>query len=141
MTPSLRLSLKAGEKIFVNGAVLQVDRKVSIELLNDAQFLLSHHVVSAAGTTTPLRQLYFIIQRMLMRPEETEQTLLLYRETILAVSRAYDHPDILAGLYQVSKFIDDERPYDGLKALRKLFAIEAQLLGGADAPIDRAGTG
>ena len=45
MKNTLKISLKPNEKIYINGAVLRVDRKVSIELLNDVQFLLENHVL------------------------------------------------------------------------------------------------
>jgi flagellar protein FlbT len=41
----LHISLRPGERIYVNGAVLKVDRKVAIEFLNDVTFLLEHHVL------------------------------------------------------------------------------------------------
>ena len=37
---SLRIFLRPGEKVFLNGAVLRADRKVSLEVLNDVSFLL-----------------------------------------------------------------------------------------------------
>ena len=46
------------------------DRKVSLEFLNDVTFLLESHVIQVEDTTTPLRQLYFIAQTMLMEPDE-----------------------------------------------------------------------
>ena len=64
----MHISLRAGEKIYINGAVLCADRKVSLELLNDATFLLEAHVMKVESATTPLRQLYFIVQIMLMNP-------------------------------------------------------------------------
>ena len=64
----LQISLKPGERIYVNGAVLKVDRKVSIEFLNDVTFLLEHHVLHPDDTRTPLRQLYFIVQTLLIDP-------------------------------------------------------------------------
>ena len=67
----MHISLRCGEKIYINGAVLRVDRKVSLELLNDATFLLEAHVMKVEDATTPLRQLYFIIQIMLMNPHDT----------------------------------------------------------------------
>ena len=36
----MHITLRPNEKIYINGAVLKVDRKVSFELLNDAVFLL-----------------------------------------------------------------------------------------------------
>ena len=67
----MHISLRAGEKIYINGAVLRSDRKVSIELLNDATFLLEAHVMKVEDASTPLRQLYFIIQIMLMNPNDS----------------------------------------------------------------------
>ncbi len=64
----LHISLRPGERIYVNGAVLKVDRKVSIEFLNDVTFLLEQHVLRPEDTRTPLRQLYFIVQTVLIDP-------------------------------------------------------------------------
>ena len=55
MKPTLKISLKPNEKIYINGAVVKVDRKVSIEFLNDVQFLLENHVLQAEQASTPLR--------------------------------------------------------------------------------------
>ena len=64
----MHISLRSGEKIYRNGAVVRVDRKVSIELLNDVTFLLEAHVMQPQDTNTPLRQLYFVVQTMLIDP-------------------------------------------------------------------------
>ena len=45
MKNTLKISLKPNEKIYINGAVIKVDRKVTLELLNDVQFLLESHVL------------------------------------------------------------------------------------------------
>ncbi len=66
MKNTLKISLKPNEKIYVNGAVIRTDRKVTLEFLNDVQFLLENHVLQPEDASTPLRQLYFIVQVMLM---------------------------------------------------------------------------
>ena len=63
------LKLRAGEKLYINGAVIKVDRKVTIELMNDATFLLEAHVIQPDEANTPLRQLYFVLQTQLMERE------------------------------------------------------------------------
>lgn len=68
MKAALRLGLRSGEKIYVNGAVLRVDRKVRLELLNDATFLLEAHVMKPEDATTTLRRLYFLVQGALIEP-------------------------------------------------------------------------
>lgn len=79
----MHISLRAGERLFLNGAVIRVDRKVTLELLNDATFLLENHVLQVADTTTPMRQLYFAVQAMLMDPQNGEASRRLF-ETMAA---------------------------------------------------------
>ena len=45
------LKLRAGEKLYINGAVIKVERKATIELLNDATFLLEAHVIQPDEAT------------------------------------------------------------------------------------------
>ena len=130
MKKSLRISLKGGERIFVNGAVLRVDRKVSVEFLNDVRFLLEGHVLQADETATPLRQLYFFVQTMLIDPPAIEAARDLYRQAMLTLAHTIRNPDLLIGLVQVAQHVDGDKLYDALRALRGLFALEAAILGG-----------
>jgi flagellar biosynthesis regulator FlbT len=34
----MNITLRAGERFFINGAVIRIDRKASIELLNEVMF-------------------------------------------------------------------------------------------------------
>ena len=52
----MNITLRAGERFFINGAVIRIDRKASIELLNDVTFLLENHVMQAKDATTLTRQ-------------------------------------------------------------------------------------
>ena len=64
----MNITLRAGERFFINGAVIRIDRKASIELLNEVTFLLENHVMQAEQATTLVRQIYFAVQIMLMDP-------------------------------------------------------------------------
>jgi flagellar protein FlbT len=70
----MNITLRAGERLYLNGAVIKLDRKATIELLNDAAFLLENHVIQASDATTPLRQIYFVVQVMLMDPSAARAT-------------------------------------------------------------------
>jgi flagellar biosynthesis repressor protein FlbT len=120
----VNISLRADEKIYVNGAVLRVDRKVSIELLNDVTFLLESHVMQANDANTPLRQIYFVIQIMLMEPGATPAALELSRKLIDAALRAFDSREILSGLKSIDEMVVCARYFDAMKALRALFPAE-----------------
>ena len=128
MSKTMRLSLRAGEKVYINGAVLQVDRKVSLELLNDVVFLMESHVMQPEETRTPLRQLYFTIQAMFVDPVNAPAARVLFDTYHASTQRHFSSPEILAGLAEVRAQIDAGRNFDALKTLRTLFPVEDAIL-------------
>lgn len=124
----MNISLRCGEKIYVNGAVFRVDRRVSIELLNDVTFLLENHVMQVADATTPLKQLYFVIQTMLMAPQSAPATVELCRSMVSSLNEAVNDRRLVEGLVAVAQHIDGERLFDALKTVRTLFPIESQFM-------------
>ncbi|WFT79920.1 flagellar biosynthesis repressor FlbT [Methylobacterium sp. CB376] len=129
----MRLSLRAGERVYVNGAVLRVDRRVSLELLNEATFLLEQHVLQPEQATTPLRQLYFAAQVLLMDPAGAEPARKLYDELHAGLMAALTNAEIREGLMAASAQIAAGRPYEALKLIRNLYAAEAAVLDGGAA--------
>jgi len=127
---SLRISLKSGDRIYVNGAVLRVDRKVSFEFLNDVRFLLEAHFMRPEMTTTPLRQIYYYIQTMLIEPAAADAAHALYREAMLSMAETVTSEVLLRGLQMVACSVETERHYDALRALRGLFAAEQSIIDG-----------
>ena len=136
----MHISLRAGERIFINGAVLRVDRKVSIELLNDATFLLENHVLQVEDATTPLRQLYFVVQAILIDPASADRALGVFRDLHTATLNSFSNEEIVSGLRNVADLVEAKRPFDALKVIRSLFLAESAILskGGEAAPIQAA---
>ncbi|WP_265519453.1 flagellar biosynthesis repressor FlbT [Nitratireductor luteus] len=132
MKNTLKISLKANEKIYVNGAVIKADRKCSLEFLNDVQFLLQNHVLQPEDASTPLRQLYFVVQIMLMNPEGAEATRTVFRQTIANLLKAFKDQDILVELKDIDTLVCEGQVYDALKAIRALYPLEADILGRED---------
>ena len=100
MKNTLKISLKPNEKIYLNGAVIRVDRKVTLELLNDVQFLLESHVLQIDEASTPLRQLYFILQVMLMNPTGASDAYEMFRRSLPLMLASFSHPEITGTLKQ-----------------------------------------
>ncbi|SDA11420.1 flagellar protein FlbT [Methylobacterium sp. UNC378MF] len=117
----MHLCLRGHERIFINGAVLRVDRKVTIELLNDATFLLEAHVLQAEQATTPIRQLYFIAQAMLIDPGNADQVRLAYDEVDAAICAQDPDRRIASALETARGLLDGGRPFEVLRILRGLF--------------------
>lgn len=128
MKPALKISLKPNEKIYINGAVLRVDRKVSIELLNDVQFLLENHVLQADEASTPLRQLYFIVQIMLMNPDGAGQALSMFRKSLPLLLASFTDEQIKAALKNIDRQVSEGHLFEALKAIRTLYRLEEAIL-------------
>ncbi|MFT4347524.1 flagellar biosynthesis repressor FlbT [Bartonella ancashensis] len=120
--------MKPNEKIFLNGAVLRVDRKVTFELLNDATFLLEGHVLQVEDTDTPLKQLYFSAQLILINPEEAKQALAVFVELLKKLLQTFTDPDLLEGLKECTYLIEKNKVFEILKVIRGLFQKEAKVI-------------
>ncbi|RVD17915.1 flagellar biosynthesis repressor FlbT [Mesorhizobium sp. M4B.F.Ca.ET.017.02.2.1] len=132
MTNTLKISLKPNEKIYINGAVVRVDRKVTIELMNDVQFLLESHVIQADQASTPLRQLYFILQVMLMNPASASEARDMFRRSLPMLLASFEDGEICSALKQIDRMVGEDHVYEALKAIRALYPLERRALGGND---------
>jgi flagellar biosynthesis repressor protein FlbT len=140
MKSTLKISLKPGEKIYLNGAVIKVDRKVSLELLNDVQFLLENHVLQAEQATTPLRQLYFIVQLMLMNPGGAPEALAMFRRSLPLLLASFSDEHVKSSLKDIDRLVSEGHVYEAMKQIRSLYAIEKNILerGPAAMPVEPA---
>ena len=133
----MHVSLRPGEKIYINGAVLRVNRKVAIELLNDVSFLLESHVMHAEDATTPLRQIYFVVQMMLIDPNGASAAREMFRKSCPLVIATFANAEVIAGLETAAELVEADRIFDALKTIRTLFPIEALILAhGQSAPVE-----
>lgn len=128
MTNTLKLSLKPNEKIYINGAVVRVDRKVSIELMNDVQFLLESHVLQPEDASTPLKQLYFIVQVMLMNPQGAADARDMFRRSLPLLLASFKDERIRNPLKQVDRMVGEDNVFEALKTIRSLYAFEREAL-------------
>jgi flagellar protein FlbT len=127
----MKISLRAGERVYINGAVLRVDRKVSVELVNDVMFLLEGQVMQASDATTAMRQLYFIVQLMLMNPTDVGAAASLYGQHHAALLAVCENREMLDGLAAVDEMVGGTRYFEALKRIRALFPLEQAILDGA----------
>ena len=120
----MNITLRAGERFFINGAVIRIDRKATIELLNDVTFLLENHVMQAKDATTLTRQIYFAVQIMLMDPAASATATPLASSLIETALGAYSTPELISGLRGVAQSLARGRNFEAMKALRLLFPLE-----------------
>jgi flagellar protein FlbT len=132
MNNTLKLSLKPNEKLYVNGAVIRVDRKVTVELLNDVQFLLENHVLQPEEASTPLKQLYFILQIMLMNPQGAVDARDMFRRSLPLMLANFTDEQIRGTLKNVDRMVGEDKIYEALRAIRSLYPLERNILFGHD---------
>ena len=137
MRNTLKITLKPGEKIYVNGAVIRTDRKVSLEFMNDVQFLLENHVMQPEAAVTPLRQLYFVGQIMLISPQEADDARSMFRKSLPRLIDSFSSDAIKADLKQIDQLVAEGQVYEAMKMLRGLFPREDAILGATPLPVRR----
>lgn len=123
------IHLKRNERLFVNGAVIKLDRRGTIELMNDAHFLLENHIMQPEGATTPLRQLYFVIQTMIIDPRNAHLTIALFRAQCSQIESLAQTPSYVALVQTAASLVETENYFEALKILRKSFTMEDELIG------------
>ena len=131
---TMHITLRPNEKIYLNGAVLRPDRKVTLELLNDATFLLEAHVMQVEDTNTPLKQLYFAAQVMLIDPDTADKTVMIFVEMLGKMLRTFNDPIILEGLRKCIDLTEQDKIFEVLKVIRGLFDREATIMGKKPVP-------
>jgi flagellar biosynthesis repressor protein FlbT len=124
----MQIHLKKGEKIYVNGAVIKADHRCSLEFLNNVTFLLENHVMQAEKAETPFKQVYFVVQTMLIDPENAQVTRELYWHLSGCLHTTVQNPHLIDGLTGSDTCVKNQRYFDALKILRGLFAVESKLL-------------
>lgn len=118
------IHLKRGEKLYVNGAVLRIDRRASLEFLNDVTFLLENHVMQPEQATTPLKQLYFVAQSMLMEPVNAPVTAEVYKHLSHRAHGSAPNTSVRDILEEADRKVREGRYFDALKLLRSCFPTE-----------------
>ncbi len=125
---NIRLFIHANHRLFINGAVLRVDRKVSMELLNDATFLLENHVLHKDEATTPLKQLYFVVQMLLMDPANAAEPKKLFRQMVANLLGSLENPELVQGVKLVDIEVSTGNTFAALKLIRTLYPIESEVM-------------
>lgn len=138
MKAKMRFSLKAGERIFINGAVLTVSQKVTLSLLNEARFLLESHVLQVSEATTPMRQLYFVAQSILINPQEAEKVTGVFRKLYDSILLVTTDEPTKESLGRAGDLVEADRIFEALKLIRSLFEPDERSVAPSSATVQAA---
>src|SRR5690606_6601990 len=77
---------------------------------------------------TPLRQLYFVVQIMLIDPVKAEEARTLFEKVHRQLAGSFQNAAVRAGLERVHDLVSSGKPFEALKTLRVLFPIEDEII-------------
>ncbi|MBB6124127.1 flagellar biosynthesis repressor FlbT [Sphingobium subterraneum] len=134
----LRINLRDGEQVVVNGAVLRACGRTALWLENEAAVLRGREVMKPEEANTPARRLYFACMMAYLDPagrdSHQEAILILLGDLINAV-RAL-HARMACATF--ARLVAEHDYYRALAECRTLIDHEAKLLGGDGAPAAQA---
>jgi len=126
----LKLSLKPGEKLVLNGAVItNGDKRASLIIQNKACLLREKDIMQPEEAVTPARRIYLPIMMMYLDPEGSDQ---YYNDFALRMTEfmgAITNRQALANCVEISRDVMAGAYYKALVQCKKLFDFERELLG------------
>lgn len=125
---SLRISLRDGEKMIVNGAVIRATGRTQFVIENQAAILRDREVMRPEQATTPARRLYFAC----MMAYIDEANLSQHQDRIIEMLRdllgALESDEARAACIRFASLVAIPDFYRALAECRSLISYEAEAL-------------
>jgi len=126
---ALKLSLKPGERVAVNGAVvLNGDRRANLVIENQARVLREGDIMQPEEAVTPAKRIYLSIMLMYLDPATAVQMHAEYEQRLTEFIEAALDPGALKRCADIGVLVANEDYYKALTACRALIAFEATRL-------------
>ena len=122
----LKLDFKAGDKMIINGAVVEnIGNNASLLIHNEAAILREKEILSEAETATPAARVYFALQCAYMFPEKKDHYISIFRQFLDDYVTAAPSAKELGD--KISAHVDNKKYYNALKLTQKLIGHEIQV--------------
>lgn len=126
----LKLSLKPGEKLVINGAVLtNSDKRACLIVQNKACLLREKDILQPEEATTPARRIYLPVMMMYLDSDKGDD---YYNDFALRMTEfmgAIQNREALATCIEISRKVMSGSYYRALVLCKKLFEFERERLG------------
>ena len=121
----LKITLKAGERIIISGAVITNGEKTAQFLVeNQVPILRQKEIMGEKEATTPCRRIYLVIQLMYIDAGDLPMYHHTYWNLVKEVLKAA--PRTLPVIDRISNHILNNRYYQALKMAKKLMEYEEE---------------
>ncbi|MFC7335008.1 flagellar biosynthesis repressor FlbT [Rhodocista pekingensis] len=138
----LKLRLKAGEHLVVNGALIKAETSATLVLMNHARFMRDRQIMRPEEADSPARRIYFSVQNTYLAAEDERPAMLaLQRDLVRDFHDATRNAAIREKLDELNRHIDAEDYYPALQLARDVITYEDIVLGRGSASTERVPAG
>ncbi|MCW9034121.1 MAG: flagellar biosynthesis repressor FlbT [Rhodospirillales bacterium] len=123
----LKIHLKKGQKILINGAVIECTSPHNVSLLvkNDAAILRDTDILSPEDAATPASRVYYALQCLYIFPDEFEPNLLRFNELLENYTKAAPSAEPITR--KISQLVENRELYKALKNAPELIKHESKV--------------
>lgn len=133
----LLIDFKSGDKIIINGAVIENSGSSSKLLIhNQASILRGKEILSEEESNTPASRTYFALQCAYMFADKKDDYLKLFNNFLTEYTVACPSAVTIAG--EIRDEVEKGRFYKGLKSAQKLINHERELLQSLHEDVEQA---
>lgn len=123
----LLIDLKPGEKVIVNGAVIEnAGHSTKLRVLNESNILREKDIVADGDNITPAGRVYFFVQNAYIFPSSRQKYVALFERCIEDYVASCGSAAQLGADLRAA--VANDEYYKALKLARKLLKHEAQVL-------------
>lgn len=123
----LLIDLKPGEKVIINGAVLEnAGVNTKLRICNESSILRQKEIMTEEDAVTPAARVYYCLQNAYIFPERRTHYLELFRHYLTEYLSACPSAAELGEAIRAE--VAEHNHYKGLKLVRKLLKHEADVL-------------
>ena len=126
---ALKLSLKPGERLAINGAVVvNGDRRASLIVENQANVLRERDILQPDDATTPAKRVYLPVMLMALEPANRAKRLDEFERRLTEFVAVVRNPEILGLCLKIAAKVANGDYYKALGHIRLLIDFEATRL-------------
>lgn len=126
---ALKLTLKPGEKIAINGAVVvNGDRRTEFIVENKASILRESDIMRTEEATTPARRVYLPVMMMALDPNARKSLFAEFDRRLTELAGVLSDPAALSLCLKISAAVANGAYYKALGHCRALIEFESERL-------------
>ena len=126
---ALKLTLRPGEKLVINGAVVQNgDRRATMVVQNRASILREKDILKPEDANTPVRRIYFAIMMLYLDERGEKQWMQEFTVRMTEFFNVLSNADAISDCVNIIKQVQSRQYYKALLTCRKLMPFEEERL-------------